>query len=301
MIFFSYPFYFYKGDDFIVDIYEVWFSNLKISNKEKIRILNLYKPNKIWNMKENELKQLGIKESNVIEILKEANKINLKKYLNYIENNNIKLIYFYDNRYPQKLKNIENFPVFIYVRGNIENLYEDNIAIVGSRKATYYGLDITRKIAKALADKNVNIVSGLALGIDKYAHLGALDSKIGKTIAVIGTGISDSEIYPFENKRIFERILENNGTIVSEFKIGTKPEKYNFPLRNRIISGLSEKIIVVEAKEKSGSLITVDYALEQGKDVYAIPGNITSENSKGTNNLIKEGAYIFTRLEDIFK
>ena len=126
-----------------------------------------------------------------------------------------------------------------------------------------------------------------------------MESKIGKTIAVIGTGISDFEIYPDENKKIFERILENNGTIVSEFRIGTKPEKYNFPLRNRIISGLSEKIIVVEAKENSGSLITAEYALEQGKEVYAVPGNITSENSIGTNNLIKEGAYLFSKIEDV--
>lgn len=297
---FSYPFYFYKGDDFIVDEYEVWFSNLKVSNKEKIKLLNAYKPKQIWNLNENDLEQLGIKENNIKEILDDANKRNLNKYLNYIENNKIELIFFYDDRYPNKLKNIDNFPVFLYVRGNVENLYEDNIAIVGSRKATYYGINIARKIAKELADKNINIVSGLALGIDKYAHLGALDSKIGKTVAVIGTGISDNEVYPYENKRIFERILENNGTIVSEFKLGTKPEKYNFPLRNRIISGLSEKIIVVEAKENSGSLITVDYALEQGKDVYAVPGNITSENSKGTNNLIKEGAYVFNSLDDVF-
>lgn len=262
--------------------------------------MNLYKPEQIWNMTEKELKEMRLKDNVLTEILSNDNRINLKNYLNYIENNKIELIYFYDERYPQKLKNIDNFPVFLYIRGNVENLYGDNVAIVGSRQASSYGTNIARKIGKELADKNINIVSGLAIGIDKYAHLGALESKIGKTIAVIGTGVSDKEIYPFQNKKVFERILENNGTIVSEFKLGTKPEKYNFPLRNRIISGLVEKIIVVEAKENSGSLITVQYALEQGKEIYAVPGNIISENSKGTNNLIKEGAYLFSQIEDIF-
>ena len=107
-------------------------------------------------------------------------------------------------------------------------------------------------------------------------------------------------MYPFQNKKVFERILESGGTVVSEFKLGTKPEKYNFPLRNRIISGLSKKIIVVEARENSGSLITVDYALEQGKDVFAVPGNITSKNSVGTNKLIEEGAFIFSNVNDLF-
>lgn len=172
--------------------------------------------------------------------------------------------------------------------------------IVGSRYATLYGKQIARKIAKEISDRNVNVVSGLAIGIDKYAHLGALESNIGNTIAVLGTGISNNEIYPYENKKVFERILEENGTIISEFKLGTKPEKQNFPLRNRIISGISKKLIVVEAKEKSGSLITADYALAQGRDVYAVPGNITSTNSFGTNKMISEGAFIFTNTEELF-
>ncbi len=179
-------------------------------------------------------------------------------------------------------------------------MYDDCVAIVGSRNATDYGKNISRKIAKEIADKNVNIVSGLAIGIDKYAHLGALDSSIGKTIAVLGTGVSNNEIYPYENKKIFERILENNGTIISEFKLGTKPERYNFPLRNRIISGLSRKIVIVEAEEKSGSLITAEYAIDQGRDVYAVPGNITSKNSVGTNKLISDGAFVFSNVEDLF-
>lgn len=295
----SYLFYF-QGDDFIVNNYEIWFSNLKISNKEKKKILYYYKPEELWNMTKKELEKVKLKETDIEEILDIKNKLNLEKYINYIQKNNINLIYYYDDKYPNKLRNISNFPAFLYIRGNINNLYGDNVAIVGSRNASFYGTQVARKIAKELSDKNINIVSGLAIGIDKFAHLGALDSKIGKTIAVLGTGVSDNEIYPYENKKIFERILENGGTIVSEFKLGTKPEKYNFPMRNRIISSLSEKVIVVEAKENSGSLITANYALEQGKDVYAVPGNITSENSIGTNNLIKEGAFLLNNINDIF-
>lgn len=244
---------------------------------------------------------MKIEEEIAGKILNIQKRIKIEKYLEYIEKNNIKLLTFRDKEYPQKLKYIKNKPAFLYVRGNLENIYSDNVAIVGSRDASEYGKYISRKISKEIADRNINIVSGLAIGIDKYAHLGALDSDIGKTIAVLGTGISNEEIYPLQNKKIFERILENDGTIISEFKLGTKPERYNFPLRNRIISGISDKIIVVEAKERSGSLITVDYALEQGKDIYAVPGNITSVNSIGTNKLIEEGAYILKNVNDLFE
>lgn len=116
-----------------------------------------------------------------------------------------------------------------------------------------------------------------------------------------GTGIADNDIYPYENKRVFERILNQNGCIVSEYVMGTKPEKHHFPMRNRTISGIADKIVIIEAGERSGSLITADYAIEQGKDVFAVPGNIFSKNSVGTNNLIKEGAYIFTRVEDLLR
>ena len=140
----------------------------------------------------------------------------------------------------------------------------------------------------------------LQYGVDKYAHLGSLQSKVGTTIAVLGTGVADNDIYPFENRRVFERIIEEGGTVVSEYSIGTKAEKYHFPLRNRIISGLSKKVVVVEAGEKSGSLITVNYALEQGRDVYAVPGNIYSKKSLGTNKLIEEGAFILNDFSKIF-
>ena len=285
----------------MIDEYEVWLSNINISNKRKIELLKKFRAaKKIWNLDKKSLEKLDLKESEINNILENEEKRNLEKYVNYMVKHNILLVSCFSEKYPDSLKFIDNRPVFLYIRGNIENLYEDCIAIVGSRNASIYGRNVARKIAKELADRNINIVSGLAAGIDKFAHLGALESKTGKTIAVLGTGISDNEIYPFENKKLFENILESKGTIISEFKLGTKPLKYNFPLRNRIISGLSKKLIVVEAAQNSGSLITADFALEQGKDIYAVPGNITSENSVGTNELIKQGAYLFNKIDDLF-
>ena len=143
--------------------------------------------------------------------------------------------------------------------------------IVGCRMASHNGQTIARVLGRELANRNINIISGLAIGIDKYAHLGALDSKIGKTIAVLGGSVADEEIYPYENYKVFERILEMGGTVISEYGFGSRPERKHFPARNRIISGLSNKVIVVEAKKKSGSLITANWALEQGKDVFAVP------------------------------
>ena len=283
----------------MIDIYDVWFSNIDISDKCKIELLNKFSSKEIWDFSEKNFIQIGILEQYYNRILEVEYRLKLDKYIKYIENKRIELISFKDKKYPNKLKKINNMPPFLYVRGNLENLYDDNIAIIGSRDASEYGKFVARRIAKQIADKNINIVSGLAIGIDKFAHLVALDSNIGKTIAVLGTGVSEKEVYPLENKKIFDKILENNGTIVSEFKLGTAPTKYNFPKRNRIISGLSEKIVVVEAKNKSGSLITVDYALEQGKDVFAVPGNITSKNSEGTNKLIQEGAFVLNNYEDV--
>lgn len=283
------------------NIYDIWFSNIDVSNSVKLRLIEYFKESKkIWEADKKLLLEYGFKEMSINKILDNNYKVGLEKYANFIEKNNIDLLLCNSNKYPEKLKCIENRPAFLYVRGKLENLYGDSVAIVGSRESSNYGNSVAKKISKELADRNINIISGLAIGIDKYAHLGALESKIGKTIAVLGTDVLENNFYPKENKRIFEKILENNGTIVSEFKLGTKAEKYNFPRRNRIISGLSEKIIVVEAKEKSGSLITVDYGLEQGKDIFAVPGNINSSNSKGTNKMILEGAKIFTNVEDIF-
>ena len=202
--------------------------------------------------------------------------------------------------YPQILKEIYDPPSKLYILGNKEILQQKGIAIVGSRNATEYGKRIAFKFAKDLSQKGINIISGLALGVDSFAHLGALqDTSIGKTIAVLGSGLDI--IYPKENIELAKQIIKKGGCIVSEYKLGTKPEKLHFPQRNRIISGLSQGVLVVEATQRSGSLITADFAIEQGKEVFAIPGNILNKTSVGTNNLIKQGAKLVTCYEEILE
>ena len=222
----------------------------------------------------------------------------------------------------------------MYIRGNKEILNGKNIGIVGCRECTDYGKKAAKYFAYNLSkEKSVNIVSGLAKGVDSYAHWGSVGANIecesikncgkkqescgkindncgkinddcgklkndcGKTIAILGNGLD--MIYPKENIELANEIIRNGGAIISEYPCGTKPDKMNFPARNRIISGLSKGIIVIEAKEKSGTLITVDFALEQGRDVFVVPGNINSINSVGTNDLIKQGAKMVTSYEDI--
>lgn len=208
----------------------------------------------------------------------------------------IGIINIKDKEYPQILKNIYDPPINLYIKGNKEILNNNSIAIVGCREATEYGKKAAKYFAYNLSKKGINIVSGLAKGIDSYSHIGTFQNE-GKTIAVIGNGLD--MIYPSENIWIAKKILETGGAIISEYPLGTKPEKMNFPARNRIISGISKGIIVVEAKEKSGTLITVDFALEQGRDVYVVPGNINSVNSIGTNELIKQGAKMITTYDEV--
>lgn len=208
----------------------------------------------------------------------------------------IDIINIKDKEYPQILKNIYDPPISFYIKGNKEILNNNSIAIVGCREATEYGKKAAKYFAYNLSKKGINIVSGLAKGIDSYSHIGTFQNE-GKTIAVIGNGLD--MIYPSENVWIAKKIIETGGAIISEYPLGTKPEKMNFPARNRIISGISKGIIVVEAKEKSGTLITVDFALEQGRDVYVVPGNIKSVNSIGTNELIKQGAKMITTYDEV--
>lgn len=194
-----------------------------------------------------------------------------------------------DKRYPKLLQNLYDRPKSIYALGNIENLNKKSIAIIGSRECTSYGRKIAQLISYIYAKKGYIIVSGLARGIDASAHIGALLAN-GKTIAVLGTGLN--KIYPYENTQLARKIISSNGTIISEYSLNDKIKRDNFAYRNRIISGLCSDVIVVEAKEKSGALITAEYALQQGKNVYAIPGNVNNPNSSGTNSLIKDGAKI---------
>ncbi len=190
--------------------------------------------------------------------------------------------------YPERLKNIYNPPKQVYCLGNLDLLnYKETIAIIGSRNYSSYGKKAANDFSFNLAKNNFCVVSGLARGIDSFAHIAALNAK-GKTIAVLGSGLDN--IYPKENINLAKRIVENDGLIISEYELGSKPLKQHFPARNRIISGLSDGVLVIEATKNSGTNITVDFALEQGKDVFVVPGNIYSVTSDGTNFLIKEGA-----------
>ena len=197
------------------------------------------------------------------------------------------------------LKQIYDSPRVLYTVGNKELLKEKNtIAIIGSRNYTEYGKKATEYFSYNLAKVGITIVSGLAKGIDSFSHIGALSAK-GKTIAVIGSGLN--KIYPKENIELARQIVKRGGLIISEYPLGTEPKPNHFPERNRIISGLSKGVIVTEAREKSGALITVDFALEQGREVFAVPGNIKSKNSVGTNQMIKEGAKIITNVKEILQ
>jgi DNA processing protein len=220
----------------------------------------------------------------------------VKAELELIDKNEIKIITYQDELYPAKLMNIYDRPPFLYVRGNL-NKNDINIAVVGSRLASTYGKYTTEKISRELALKGLTIVSGMARGIDSVAHRGALTAH-GRTIAVLGSGLD--VIYPPENKKLFTDIIQN-GAVISEFPPGTPPLSANFPTRNRIISGMSYGVVIVEAGEKSGSLITARLALEQGREVFAVPGSIDAAGSRGTNKLIKQGAKLIENTDDILE
>jgi DNA processing protein len=219
------------------------------------------------------------------------------KQLELMEKNQVQLLTFKDEAYPENLKAIYDPPPFLFIKGEIEERDRNAIAIVGSRAASPYGKKIAEKIGRELAKRGITIISGLAWGIDSIGHLAALKEN-SRTIAVFGSGLD--VIYPSENRKLAEKIIRN-GAILSEFFMGTKPERPNFPRRNRLISGLSLGVVVIEAGPKSGALLTAQHALEQNREVFAVPGNIGAKTSEGTNKLIKEGAKLVTKVEDILE
>ncbi|MCX5693976.1 MAG: DNA-processing protein DprA [Candidatus Omnitrophica bacterium] len=221
----------------------------------------------------------------------------LKDDLASAKKSGIKIITFLDQDYPQVLKEIPAFPIVLYCLGQITQADRLAVGIVGSRRASLYGLSNAENFAAQLSARGVTIVSGMARGVDTCAHRGAL--KVGgRTIAVMGSGFN--HIYPAENADLAQKISAS-GAVVSEFSMETKPLPQNFPRRNRLISGLSQGVLVTEAARNSGALITADFALEQGRDVFALPGRIDSVSSMGTNALIKQGAKIITSCDDIFE
>jgi DNA processing protein len=221
----------------------------------------------------------------------------VERELYLIEKVGATIVTFQDENYPRRLKDIYDPPPLLYVRGTLKADDELAVSIVGSRKTTSYGRWITEKIAWDLVHHGITIVSGMARGIDTVAHQGAI-SGAGRTLAVLGCGVD--VVYPPENRNIFGQIIDH-GAVLSEFPMGAPPEGSHFPKRNRIISGLSIGVVVVEAGKRSGSLITANCALEQGRDVFAVPGNVGAEGSRGTNQLIKQGAKLVESTDDILE
>ena len=239
----------------------------------------------------------GIGKRVAEEILKGPAEEKTERELRLVKEAGGTLLTIADEHYPLRLREIYDPPPLLYLRGELRE--EDNLAlsIVGSRKTSPYGRWITERISQEIVRHGITIVSGMARGIDSVAHGGAISGG-GRTLAVLGCGID--VIYPPESRTLFGQIIEH-GAVLSEFPMGSRPEGIHFPRRNRIISGLSIGVVVVQASAKSGSLITAEYALEQGREVFAIPGNVGADGSRGTNRLIKEGAKLVESSEDILE
>lgn len=253
-------------------------------------------PKLAWDAKDAELFSIGIPKS-VIEKLKEA-KVNFdpESFLEKINKSNIKFLTFYDDSYPKSLKEIYDPPMVIYYRGNLQESDFRAIGVVGTRKVTGYGRLVTEEFTKGLVEAGFTIVSGLAKGVDTIAHQVAVAKK-GRTLAILGGGIEN--IFPYENTSLAKQIASGFGAVISEFPPNAPHLPGNFPARNRIISGLSLGVLVTEAAQDSGSLITAHLALEQGKEVFAVPGPITSNLSRGPADLIKQGAALVFNVDDL--
>lgn len=242
---------------------------LQTDSYSKFKLIQKYKtPKNILNLSKEELLSNNIEEDICKNILDKSYINIVKNHLNYMKKYDIKIINIYDKIYPNILRYIYDPPIVLFLKGNVELLNENIISIVGSRNCSNYGKNVALDFSKKLSKKGIVIASGMAKGIDSYSHYGALNAK-GKTIAVLGSGLDI--IYPKENAKLYKQIIDNNGAVISEYILGTKPLKENFPQRNRIISGISKGVLVIEASLKSGSLITADLAIDQGRDVYVVP------------------------------
>lgn len=264
----------------------------------KIReVLGSYQ--KAWRMDPGKLERTGILKSNQLAALEKVKhtETELRKEYETLEKQGIRFLAHDEKDYPDRLKPYRDCPAGLFVKGKLPREGVPTAAIVGARNCTGYGKEMAEKLGRELAESGVQIISGLAAGVDSGAHRGCLEAG-GDTFAVLGCGVNIC--YPRENYGLFSR-METSGGILSEFVPGTPPSPGNFPMRNRILSGLSDAVIVVEAREKSGSLITADLALEQGKEVFAVPGRITDPLSAGCNRLLRMGAAVCQGSEDILE
>ncbi|NPA90881.1 MAG: DNA-protecting protein DprA [Chloroflexi bacterium] len=250
-----------------------------------------------WHAPAEELREAGLDRRSLANLLALRSRIDLDREMERLQRADVQVFTWEDEDYPRRLRQIYNPPPVLYVKGTLLPQDDWAIAIVGTRRPTNYGREAARMLGEGLARQGITVVSGLALGIDAEAHRAALDAG-GRTIAVLGSGFR--HLYPAQHKELARRIVQQ-GAVISEYALDVRPEASNFPPRNRIISGLSMGVVVVEAGEKSGALITAAFAAEQGREVFAVPGPIFHHPSKGTNRLIQEGAKAVTSVQDILE
>ncbi|OQA45504.1 MAG: hypothetical protein BWY52_01285 [Chloroflexi bacterium ADurb.Bin325] len=250
-----------------------------------------------WAAPESVLRDAGLDRRSLAALLAARERLDLAAELARVQRAGMRVLTWDDPAYPQRLLTIYDPPFVLYLRGELKPEDDWAVAIVGTRGASVYGLEVARRLAGDLAAAGATIISGLARGIDAQAHRAALDAG-GRTLAVLGSSVD--VIYPSDNRKLAQDVVAN-GALLSEYAPGTQPEASNFPPRNRIISGLSRGVIVIEAGEQSGALITARFAAEQGRDVFAVPGSIFARNSQGTNRLIRDGATPITSAEDVLE
>ncbi|MBI5077225.1 DNA-protecting protein DprA [Candidatus Falkowbacteria bacterium] len=282
--------------------YWLAFSAVNKFGFQKISALRAYFPSlkEAWTAPLAELIRAGINQEFAEEFILTRKEINPDQELEKLNAEKINTITIAEERYPELLKEIYSPPFILYYKGELNNLTNQAIAVVGTRKITAYGKLVTEKIVAELVAEKMFIVSGLALGVDAAAHIACLAHN-GLTAAVLGSGLDKQNIYPSVNRPLAEEIIAKGGLLVSEYSPGTLPLRHHFPTRNRVIAGLSLGVLVVEAGESSGALITARFALEQNREVFAVPGNITNQMSIGANELIKKGAKLVASAEDIFE
>ena len=274
-------------DSLMTDDFYLWLSRIQgLSAKKANMLLNVFTPEELWRADFLALMQIeGLSEQVIANMLELRDSSLISAYKDMLDKHDISYVTFNSLDYPTLLKTIHDPPMCLYYKGTLpKNTY--CVGVVGSRRSSEYGQTQARRFAHDLAERGITIVSGLAKGIDSFAHRGAIEAG-GLTIAVLGSGVDIC--YPAENRQLYCNIIKN-GCVLSEFPPGTQPVAMNFPIRNRVISGLSEAIVVVEAALRSGTSITVNMALEQGREVLAVPGNVTSKLSSGTNDIIRKGS-----------
>ncbi len=300
---FDAPGHYYTSDALSLDELAYWvaFSRVMGIGPIRFKLLLDYFDDDLtvaWKADSKTLADAGLDQRTIDSLLKQRAKSNPQQELEKLERLRIQVVTIRDSEYPYQLKDIPNAPPVLYVAGQLK--YEEDkfaLAVVGTRKVSSYGRQVTEQFAKDLTKGSVVVVSGLAHGVDTIAHTATLNAG-GRTIAVLASGLDT--IYPADNVGLARRIVESGqGALLTEFPLGVKPDSRNFPARNRIISGLALGVLVTEAPKQSGALITANFALEHGRDVFAVPNSIYAPGSVGANKLIQDGAYLVTSVEDI--